>query len=112
VLLCVTAAITGIVIIYIFRKWRTKKKSRLLHRNIFALPGTNATEEMESSGKSDTDTMTNLYTGSRSGIVNNLASNRTRLDSHYLRQLTVGNVLVKSKQLTQLENIGQGIYVL
>ena len=39
----------------------------------------------------------------------NKGPNRTRLNSHYLRELTHGKFIIKSEQISQLEDIGQGI---
>ena len=33
---------------------------------------------------------------------------RSRVNSHYLRELTLGKFIIKYENLTQLENIGQG----
>ena len=42
----------------------------------------------------------------------NPLSHLTRVNSHYLRELTRGKFIIKYEQLAQLENIGQGQYVL
>ena len=36
------------------------------------------------------------------------AENRTRINSRYLRELTLGKFIIQYKNLTQMENIGQG----
>ena len=48
------------------------------------------------------------------GLVNTLAvdqqSSRSRLNSHHVRELTYGKFLIKYENLSQFENIGQGIH--
>ena len=39
----------------------------------------------------------------------NGGTNLTRLNSHYMRELSNGHFLIKYEHITQLENIGQGI---
>ena len=40
-----------------------------------------------------------------------VATNTTRPNSCYLRELSCGNFIIKCEQITQLENLGQGMYV-
>lgn len=44
--------------------------------------------------------------------VSHADAQRSRIDSHYLRELTSGKYLIKYDQLSQLENIGLGEYYL
>ena len=44
-----------------------------------------------------------------SGSSLNVFENRTRVPSQYLRELTLGKFVVKSKNITLLECIGEGI---
>ena len=39
----------------------------------------------------------------------NGGTNLTRLNSHYMRELSDGQFLIKYEHITQMENIGQGI---
>ena len=40
----------------------------------------------------------------------NTLHGRSRVDSRYLRELSLGKFIIKYENLTQLDNIGQGIY--
>ena len=46
---------------------------------------------------------------SRSSLGVSEGANRTRLNSRYLRELTLGKVIIKYEHISQLENIGQGV---
>ena len=48
-----------------------------------------------------------IHTNMLLGVEGN--PNRAQLNPHYLQELIAGNFLIKNEQITQLENIGQGI---